>query len=208
MPAVHREPDAVPVAVPRRRALYYAVQTRKPDNAMEPQILFREDQQFRQPLLWIILLGVSAFCIGTVLWMISRQVVQGIPFGEDAMSNTEMLVLGGFIILLNAGLIVFMGALKLQTEVSTAGLFLRFKPIHRKTRQVDLENVTAVTAIQYRPALEYGGWGIRWIRDGKAYNVSGDLGVRIDYENGYHLLIGTRHPDALKQAIDQYLAQA
>ena len=51
--------------------------------------------------------------------------------------------------------------------------------------------------------MEYGGWGIRWTRNGKAYNVSGDLGVRIDYENGRHLLIGTRHPDALKQAIDQ-----
>lgn len=170
---------------------------------MQPEILFREDQQFRQPLLWIPLCCVSAFCSGTVLWMISRQVVQGIPFGDDAMSNGQMLLLGGIIILLNAGLLLFIAALKLQTEVTAEGLFIRFRPVHRKTRQIDLDNVTAVTAVKYRPALEYGGWGIRRGRHGTAYNVTGDLGVRIDYDNGYHLLIGTRHPEELKNAIDQ-----
>lgn len=170
---------------------------------MHSDILFREDQQFRQPLLWIILLVVSSFCIGTIAWMINRQVIQGNPFGEDAMSNTQMIALGGAIILLNLGFLAFIASLKLQTEVARQGLFIRFRPIHRRTRQIDLGGVTAVNAVQYRPALEYGGWGIRWTRNGKAYNVSGDLGVRIDYENGRHLLIGTRHPDALKQAIDQ-----
>ena len=173
---------------------------------MESAILFREDQKFRQPILWIILLCVSSFCIGTILWMISRQVIQDIPFGDDAMSNTQMLVLGGIIVLIDFGVLLFIAALTLQTEVTADGLFVRFKPLHRKVRQIDLDGVTAVSAVQYRPALEYGGWGIRWARNGKAYNVSGDLGVRIDYENGYHLLIGTRHPDALQQAIEQCMA--
>lgn len=173
---------------------------------METTILFREDQKFRQPLLWIILLCVSSFCIGTITWMVSRQVIQGIPFGDDAMPNGQMLVLGGIIVAMNLGLLAFIASLKLQTEVSTAGLFLRFAPVHRKVRQIDLSNVTAVTTVQYNPALEYGGWGIRWAKHGKAYNVSGNLGVRIDYESGYHLLVGTSHPDALKQAIDTCMA--
>lgn len=173
---------------------------------MEPEILFREDQQFRQPLLWIPLLGGSAFCTGTIAWMVSRQVIQGIPFGEDAMSNEQMLALGGVIVALNAAVLLLMYALKLQTEVTTRGLYIRFKPLHRKTRQIDLTGVTAVSAVQYRPAMEYGGWGIRRGRRGTAYNVTGDLGVRIDYENGYHLLIGTRFPEELKAAIDQCMA--
>ncbi len=173
---------------------------------MPPEILFREDQQFRQPILWIILLGMSAFCVGTIAWMISRQVVQGIPFGDDAMSNNQMVVLGAVIVALNAVLILLFYSLKLQTEVTAQGLFIRFRPFHRKTRQIDLSGVTSVAAVQYRPAMEYGGWGIRRGRSGTAYNVTGDLGVRMDYENGYHLLIGTRHPDALKAAIDQCMA--
>ena len=173
---------------------------------MEPEILFREDQQFRQPLLWIPLCCVSAFLGGTVVWMISRQVIQDIPFGKDAMSNERMLLLGGLILALNAGVLLFIALLKLQTEVTTRGLFIRFKPLHRKTRQIDLTGVTAVTAVEYRPAMEYGGWGIRRGRHGLAYSVTGNLGVRIDYEHGYHLLIGTRHPEALKEAIDRCMA--
>ncbi|MBL7648561.1 MAG: hypothetical protein JNK74_20490 [Candidatus Hydrogenedentes bacterium] len=173
---------------------------------MPPEILFREDQQFRQPILWIVLLGVSAFCIGTIAWMISRQVLQGIPFGEDAMSNDQMVALGATIVLLNAFVLWLLHAMKLQTEVTEAGLFVRFKPIHRKTRKIDLTGVTSVASVKYRPAMEYGGWGIRRGRRGMAYNVSGDLGVRIDYENGYHLLIGTRYPEELKAAVDQCMA--
>jgi len=173
---------------------------------MEPTILFQEDQKFRQPILWIILLTVSSFCSGTVIWMISRQVFRDIPFGEDDMSNTPMILLGSVVISINLGLLVFIALLKLQTEVTTAGLFVRFLPLQLKTRQIDLSDVASVSAVQYRPALEYGGWGIRWARNGKAYNVSGNLGVRIDYENGFHLLIGTQYPDALKEAIDQYMA--
>lgn len=174
---------------------------------MSPEILFREDQQFRQPILWIVLLGVSAFCVGTIAWMISRQVIQGVPFGEDAMSNDQMVMLGAVITALNAVLLWFIYTARLQTEVTPEGLFLRFKPMHRKTRKIDLSGVTAVAAIRYRPALEYGGWGIRRGRRGTAYNVSGDLGVRMDYENGYHLLIGTRYPEELKAAIDQCMAR-
>lgn len=173
---------------------------------MPSEILFREDQQFRQPILWILLLGVSAFCIGTIAWMISRQVVQGIPFGDDAMSNNQMVALGTVITGLNAVILWLMYALKLQTEVTEDGLFLRFKPLHRKTRKIDLSEVTSIASVKYRPAMEYGGWGIRRGRRGTAYNVSGDLGVRIDYENGYHLLIGTRYPEELKVAIDRCMA--
>lgn len=173
---------------------------------MPPEILFREDQQFRQPILWIILLCMSAFCVGTIAWMVSRQVIQDIPFGDDAMSNDQMVILGAIIVALNAILLLLFHALKLQTEVTAQGLFIRFKPFHRKTRKIDLSEVSSVASVKYRPAMEYGGWGIRRGRHGTAYNVSGDLGVRIDYENGYHLLIGTRHPAELKTAIDRCMA--
>lgn len=170
-----------------------------------PEFYFREEQKFRQPILWIILLVGTAACTGTILWMISRQVIQDIPFGEDAMSNERMVALGIMITLLNAILLAFVFSLRLHTEVTSQGLFLRFRPIQRKTRQIDLSEVASVEAVQYRPALEYGGWGIRRGRQGTAYNVTGDLGVRIDYENGYHLLIGTRYPRELKDAIDRVM---
>ncbi len=169
---------------------------------MQPTMLFREDQTFRSPFLWIPLFGVTAFCCGTVVWMISRQVIQDIPFGDDAMSNMQMVGLGGIVIAMNLALLLFVASLKLQVEVTTQGLFIRFLPLQRKTRQIDFSDVTGVNSVVYRPAMEYGGWGIRYGRNGQAYNARGNLGVRIDYSNGYHLLVGSCHPDELKEALD------
>jgi hypothetical protein len=168
---------------------------------MESKLLFREDQCFRSPLLWIPLFCVTAFLSGTIIWMVSRQVFQDTPFGDDAMSNGKMLALGGLIILLNVLFLAFVARMKLQTEVTTAGLFLRFRPFQRKTRHIDLAGVTTVAAIEYRPAMEYGGWGLRNGRNGVAYNVTGNLGVRLEYDTGHHLLVGTCHPEELLAAI-------
>ena len=54
---------------------------------------------------------------------------------------------------------------------------------------------------QYKPIREYGGWGIRYGRGGKAYNVSGNKAVQLVLKNGKRLLIGSQRPDKLVEAI-------
>ncbi|MBI2421957.1 MAG: hypothetical protein HYV27_03930 [Candidatus Hydrogenedentes bacterium] len=169
---------------------------------MDEQRLFREDQQFRQPWLWIMLVLISSPLLGTTLWMMSQQLIHGKVFSE-VMTDGKLSVLGGILLLGNGLLLLFFAAAKLQVEVTTAGLFVRFKPLHRKVRKIELESVTAVIPVVYRPVAEYGGWGIRYVRHGKAYNIQGKLGVRIEYSNGCHLLIGTRYPNELAAAIAQ-----
>jgi hypothetical protein len=166
-----------------------------------PRVYFREDQRFRQAFLWVPLIFGSAFVSGTTVWMIMRQVVQDTPFGEQAMSNSSMLALGAFVLGVNFSIVLFFVIAKLQVEVNDRGLFLRFFPFHRKTRQVSLEDVASISAIEYRALLEYGGYGIRRSRKSTCYTVRGLEGVRIDYENGCHVLLGTQHPDALFQAL-------
>jgi hypothetical protein len=54
----------------------------------------------------------------------------------------------------------------------------------------------------YRPIREYGGWGIRIGMAKKAYNVSGNRGVELEFEGGRKLLIGSSKPDQLASAIE------
>ena len=55
---------------------------------------------------------------------------------------------------------------------------------------------------QYRPILDYGGWGIRWgPGKGWAYNVSGNRGVQLELLDGKQLLIGSQNPEKLAQMI-------
>ncbi len=117
------------------------------------------------------------------------------------MSDAALLLVAGACILANAGFLFFFYAVKMQTEVSTAGLFVRFFPLHWKVRMLDLESAVAIEAVQCSPLLEYGGWGLRLGRRSTAYNVSGNEGVRIHYDNGCHVFIGSQHADALEAAL-------
>jgi hypothetical protein len=40
--------------------------------------------------------------------------------------------------------------------------------------------------------MEYGGWGIKYGKMGKAYNVSGNRGVQLEFTDGKRLLIGSQ----------------
>ncbi len=59
----------------------------------------------------------------------------------------------------------------------------------------------------YRPILEYGGWGIRYGLRGRAYNVSGNRGLRVELTNGKHILFGSAKPEELKLALDNMMGR-
>ncbi|MBI1320056.1 MAG: hypothetical protein GC168_14090 [Candidatus Hydrogenedens sp.] len=170
-----------------------------------PRILFQESQRFTQAFLWVPLTLLTSFVSGTTLWMIMRQVVNEIPFGDEPISNEMLLGLGGAVIGVNALIVVFFATARMQTEVTSDGLFIRFFPFHRRTRKIGLENVETMAAVTYRSLLEYGGYGIRRYPKATAYNVRGLEGVRINYENGVHVMIGTQHPEALFNALQTVL---
>jgi len=52
----------------------------------------------------------------------------------------------------------------------------------------------------------YNGWGIRWIRGGWLYNVSGFDAVEIKLKNGRRYRIGTDQPRELLAAIESGIA--
>lgn len=170
-----------------------------------PQILFQEVQRFRQAFLWIPLTLLTSFVSGTTIFIMVRQLVQGIPFENGALTDGQLLALGSMVIAFNAVILLFFGLAKMQTEVTADGLFVRFLPFHRKTRQISLDHVESVAAVEYRALLEYGGYGIRRYPRSTAYNVRGIEGVRINYDNGCHVMIGTQHPDELFAAVKTVL---
>jgi hypothetical protein len=58
---------------------------------------------------------------------------------------------------------------------------------------------------QYFPIREYGGWGLRLgiFGKGKAYNISGDKGLQVEFSDNKKLLIGTNKPDELAETLDK-----
>jgi hypothetical protein len=158
-------------------------------------IIFREIQQFRQPLLWLFLGGMTVFLI----------VVFGAGFLKLQAANSKFAWLLFLPPLIMLGIDLMLYTSRLVTEVRSDGLMLQFVPFHRTAQKIPLENLTAHESSHVRALREYGGWGIRYGRNGKAYLVSGEEGVRLTYSNGKNLFIGSQKPAELDRALKSLL---
>ncbi len=88
---------------------------------------------------------------------------------------------------------VFVYALRLETQIDEQGVHYRFSPFHSSKRLIKWEEIAEINVRTYSPILEYGGWGYRIsFGKGKAYNVKGNKGIQLLLKNGKKLLIGTQ----------------
>ncbi|GHA71088.1 hypothetical protein SAMN04487941_2698 [Pontibacter akesuensis] len=162
----------------------------------EKNILYKERQRFRQFWLWAVVLAVaSIFWLGLVY-----QVLLGGAFGSRPVSDVSVVVL---FVLVGLGLPLFFYGMRLTTEVEPGELRLRFWPFHLKPVEIPLHLVREYELITYNPIMEYGGWGIRWSARGKAYNMSGNEGVKLYFYNSKPLLIGSQRAAELFRAIGE-----
>ena len=162
---------------------------------------FREVQKFRQPWLWALILGTNAMVIGVFGYGLVQQLAKGEAWGNQPMSDVGLVSTFIVTVLVTLGLVWLFFAMALIVEVRSDGLSVHLKPL--KHRLVEYRDIASVEACQYRPIVEYGGWGIRRGRDGWAYNVSGNQGVRLTFHEGKTLLIGSRRHVELARAIEQ-----
>ena len=159
-----------------------------------PDLLYREVQYFRQPWLWAIVLAVA----GLSIFAMVEQLILGESFGSNPSPDVVVLIIS---IVFGLGLPVLFYRANLTMEVTRDGIHYRFFPFHLSPQKVPLGEVKTYEVITYSPLRDYGGWGIRYGSKGKAYNVSGNRGVRLELSNGKRILIGSQKTEALFQAI-------
>jgi hypothetical protein len=164
---------------------------------MDNEILFTESQRFKQWWLWMILLGIN----GLFLFGVYQQVIGGQQFGDKPMSDTELLIITGLTLLLTFLFIKF----RLDTIIKRDGIYVRFFPFHMTFKHYNWNNLTKSFVRQYSAISEYGGWGLRFglFGKGKAYNVSGNKGLQLEFNNNKKLLIGTNKPDELTETLNK-----
>ena len=147
------------------------------------QTIFYEKQQFRQVWIWMILI--------LILLILLIPIISGV-FG--IFLNIILLTIGYCFIWL-------FYSMKLITEIKKDGIQITFTPFTNFI--IPFNKIRSYKIREYRPILEYGGWGIRFNRTGKAYTVSGKIGMQIELSNGKEILIGTENPDKLLQSLNK-----
>jgi hypothetical protein len=119
------------------------------------------------------------------------------------MSDAALVWIGSLLVVIclvtAVGVPLVFRALRLVTEVTPDGVWVRFIPLSK--RRIGFDQIASCEARTYRPILEYGGWGYRWGLSGTAYNVSGNQGVQLRLASGRRLLIGSQRAEELAEAI-------
>lgn len=154
--------------------------------------VFREVQRFPLRRIGLALASPPCFMLGLLIW----QVVLGHTWGKHPMSNGDVIGWTVFLWLIYIRLIT----VRLVIEVRPGELSIAMRGLWR-LRRVPLDQIKAVETIAHDPARDYGGYGIRSTRAGKAYVAGGSLGVRITLASGEKLVVGTQRPDELAAAL-------
>ncbi len=164
-------------------------------------VVYREEQYFD----WWVYALFAAWEAGAV-FMIYLYLVHGhLPGGDaGALSGLSLGLVGASAV--SFPLLLVVGFLRMTTEVMPTDVRVWFGWIPTYRRFVAIGDVRKIEVVQYRPILDYGGWGIRGGRDGeRVLNARGNRGVRLDLADGTRLLIGSQRPEALAVAIERAL---
>jgi len=154
--------------------------------------LFREVQRFRQWFFWVPLLVVT----GVIWWQFGEQVILGHPRGTRPIPDSVAWVLA---IVFGLGFPAFAAVVRLVTEVRPGLVMVRLVPF--RFRRISTREVDSAQSREYSAMREFGGWGIRISKNGRAYNAYGKTGVQFVLADGSRILIGTQRPEELLAAL-------
>lgn len=151
---------------------------------------FYEIQRFRQWWLWLIILFVLGFSVYNAIE------------NEESFSTPELII--SFVIPFLISLLFFI--IKLETKIDILGIRVRLFPFHFQFKYFRWKTIEKAFIREYSPLMDYGGWGLRIVSfgKGKAYTVSGDLGLQLVFKDGKKLLIGTQKAEEIKISLANY----
>jgi hypothetical protein len=153
---------------------------------------FREVQHFPLRRTGLMLAIPPAGMLALLIW----QVALGHPWGKQPMSNGNVIGWTIFLWLVYLRLIT----VRLVTEVWQGKLVIAMRGLWR-SRRIPLDQIQSIETVDHDPARDFGGYGIRGNREGKAYLAGGGAGVRVILASGEKVVIGSRRPDDLAAAL-------
>lgn len=162
---------------------------------MKQKPIFRETQRFTQWWIWLIhILILAIFFTGIYI-----QIINGTPFGNKPISDAGLIISSVFMLLL---VLLFL-SFNLKTEITSNKIHFKFFPFHLKEKEYLISDIQEMEVVKYSPIREYGGWGIRGFGSNKAFNVKGNMGLKILFKDGTKRLIGTQKPKELEKVIKE-----
>jgi len=171
----------------------------------QSRLYFKEEQRFNQWWLKLVLVGSTIAALGPMYYGTIMQFSTGKPWGNKPMSDSGLLIMDFFTTIIMAGVIYLIYGTRLITNIKPDGIRIRFKPFLLKEKVFTPEIIEKYEVRKYNPIADYGGWGVKFGRKGKVYNVRGNMGLELWLKGNKKIMIGTQRPEAIKRAMDKLI---
>ncbi|MEY3717629.1 MAG: hypothetical protein RL285_1504 [Bacteroidota bacterium] len=113
----------------------------------------------------------------------------GIDLAIDLFKQPQLWIMLSVLILLLS--------LKLKVQINGNEIRYQMLPFHRKARCISWQDVTSCQILKINALREFGGWGIRSGRLGKAYNPEGNIILHIETRTGTPINVSIRNHELL-----------
>jgi len=159
----------------------------------QSKVRFHESQKVQRPWMWLLL--ILAY---TGLGMIAvRHFYYQQAAGESLLTLSSI----SFIAILLTIVAFFIYNTRLITTIKEEGISFAFIPLHFRSQFIAWKDINEVYIKEYDAISEYGGWGMKFSSQGKAYTVKGRYGLQLETVDGRKILIGTQKPIELELLI-------
>jgi hypothetical protein len=89
-----------------------------------------------------------------------------------------------------------------RTMINRRELTVRWGLLGLKVLRLQVNEISQAVQHEFAPLRDFGGYGIRFNREMKAYFMRGSVGVRITMSNGKKYLIGSDRPQQLAAVLE------
>jgi hypothetical protein len=156
--------------------------------------IFHEEQSYRQPRVRLLLAIPPVILLAVTIW----QVGLGHRWREHGPSSGDLVTMTVFIWLVY----VYLLRVRLVTDVQPGAISIQLRGLWRHDR-IAAVTIKTASVIDFDPVQDFGGYGIRAVRGGKAYIAGRTPGVRLDLLKGGFVVIGSVRPEELLTAINR-----
>ncbi len=162
---------------------------------MPKEIVFRERQKTNQWWIWLIMVATNILILYGMFELFMENKKQGI----NPLSSLDFLIVFSIMLFLNALIIT----LRMDTYIDRNGIYFRYIPFRFRYKFYSWEIIEKAHVRKYSPTKEFGGWGYgKGLRlKNKAYNMSGNMGLQLEFYNGAKILLGTNREEELTETL-------
>ncbi len=171
-------------------------------NHNNSSLLYEEEQRMTVQWLWWLLVLIAVIIIATSLYGVYQQLVLGEPSGTSPVSDTALIIMTPFMILLGLSPVLLFKYSRLIVRVDSEKVHMVYRPFIQK--KIPLSSIDECIAITFSPMRDHRGWGIRYSRKLRShlYTIGGKSGVKITTRNGISMVISSERAEELARIIN------